>query len=175
MSKRQLLFVTYLDDNAHEGFAYALDLAKALSEDMVLLLVPKKESFSDKFEQLMTGASFAEEGEHETAREIMKSGIEGAFDPAKITEMVIEASKAGVHLSREIGSRDVVACIRSFLKNHTGIDKVVLSPAITESEILTTRDLTRLVRSASRPVITMTRQALSAAKTRESAQKRMTA
>ncbi len=173
MGKRQLLFVTYLDDNAHEGFAYALDLAKALSEDMVLFLVPKKGSFSERFERIMSSASFAEEGKHETAREIIKSGTEGALDPAKITEMVIEASKAGVHLSREIGGRDVVAGIRSFLKNHSGIDKVVLSPAITEGEILTTRDLTRLVRSASRPVITMTRQALS--KTRESAPKRMTA
>lgn len=176
MSKRQLLFVTYLDDNIQEGFAYALDLAKALQEDMVLLLIPKKESFSDRFEQMMASASFAEEGEHESAREIMMSGLGGVFDPKKLTEMVIEASKAGVHLSSEKGEEeDVVAGIRSSLKRHAGIDKVVLSPSITESEMLTTRDLTRLVRTASRPIVTMTRQSITATHTRESAHKRMIA
>jgi hypothetical protein len=40
----------------------------------------------------------------------------------------------------------------------------VLSPAVTESEMLTTRDLNRLVRTASRPIVTMTRQSVQAAR-----------
>ena len=45
----------------------------------------------------------------------------------------------------------------------SGIDKVVLSPVMTESGIVTSKDLNRLVRTASRPIVTMTRQACAVA------------
>jgi hypothetical protein len=67
-----------------------------------------------------------------------------------------------VQLTAEKSDKDVVSGIRAYLKDHTGIDKVVLSPAVTESEVLTTKELSRLVRSASRPVVTMTRQSVKA-------------
>jgi hypothetical protein len=47
------------------------------------------------------------------------------------------------------------------VKQHTRVNKVVLSPTVTESEILSTRDLSLLVRTASRPIVTMTRRAVS--------------
>ena len=59
---------------------------------------------------------------------------------------------------------DLISGIRSFLKGNQSIDKVVLSPGVTESEALTTKDLNRLVRSASRPIVTMTRQSVRAAR-----------
>ena len=40
-------------------------------EDITLLLVRKKSNLMDKFENLMTAVTFAEAGEHDTAREIM--------------------------------------------------------------------------------------------------------
>jgi ribosomal protein L31E len=58
---------------------------------------------------------------------------------------------------------DAISGIRKFLKEHTGIDKVVLSPAITEAGNVTSKDLNRLVRTASRPIVTMTRQACAVA------------
>jgi len=78
--------------------------------------------------------------------------------------MVLQSSKAGVHLEVHDTDKDVLPGIRSFLKGQIGIDKVVLSPAVTESEMLTTRDLNRLVRTASRPIVTMTRQSVQAAR-----------
>jgi hypothetical protein len=54
--------------------------------------------------------------------------------------------------------------IQVYLRQNAGIDKVVLSPSVTESEILTTRDLNRLLRTASRPIVTMTRQSVQALK-----------
>jgi hypothetical protein len=165
MNKRLLLFVTYQDEHLDEGFSYAIELAKAMFEDIVLLLVQKRDTLSEKFNDLMAGVAFAEAGEHETALRI----VSGDRDlPEKIngmiTEMVLASSKAGVHLEVQSTEKDVVAGIRSFVKANSGIDKVVLSPAVTESEILTTRELNRLVRTASRPIVTMTRQSVRAAK-----------
>jgi hypothetical protein len=164
MITRQLLFVTYQGENMDEGFSYAIELAKAMTEDIVLLLVRKRDVLAKRFEDLMAGVAFAEAGEHETAREMLSgsAGDTGAEYPGKLTDLVIKAGKAGVQLTAEKSDKDVVSGIRAYLKDHTGIDKVVLSPAVTESEVLTTKELSRLVRSASRPVVTMTRQSVKA-------------
>jgi len=166
MNKRQLLFVTYQDEHLDEGLSYAIELAKAMNEDIVLLLVQKKDSIAEKFENLMAGVAFAEEGEHETARLIIAGEQRElpAVINSKITELVVASSKAGVYLAVRNTDKDVVSGVRSFLKSNTAIDKVVLSPAVTESELLTTRDLNRLVRTASRPIVTMTRQSVKAVK-----------
>ena len=74
MGKRQLLFVTYGDENLEEGVSYAIELAKAMYEDITLLLVKKQSNLMDKLGNLMTAVSFAEADEHETAREIMAGG-----------------------------------------------------------------------------------------------------
>jgi len=111
----------------------------------------------------MAGAAFAEAGEHETAREIACPETTAPIDySGKITELVVKASKAGVHLSSESTEQDVIAGVRSYVKHHSEVDKVVLSPIVTESEVLTSRDLNRLVRTASRPIVTMTRQSAKA-------------
>jgi hypothetical protein len=166
MNKRQLLFVTYQDEHVDEGISYTIELAKAMIEDVVVLLVRKKDSLKEQFEDIMAGVSFAEEGEHETARRIAsgKDRVLPAGMDRKITEMVVASSKAGVHLDVQNTDKDVVSGIRSYLKINATIDKVVLSPAVTESEMLTTRDLNRLVRTASRPIVTMTRQSVQAAR-----------
>ena len=166
MQKRQLLFVTYLDEHIDEGISYAIELAKAMIEDIVLLLVHKKELLKDRFSDLMAGASFAEEGDHETAVALSEGRDRDlpALIDGKITEMVVASSKAGVHLEVQSSDKDVLGGIRSYLKGNTVVDKVVLSPAVTESEALTTKDLNRLVRTASRPIVTMTKQSLRAMK-----------
>ncbi len=165
MNKQQLLFVTYQDEHLDEGISYAIELAKAMIEDIVVLLVRKKDALRERFEDLMAGVSFAEEGEHDTARKLLQGEerILPALD-GKISEMIVASSKAGVHMEVQNTDKDVVAGIRSYLKGNTAIDKVVLSPAVTEGEVLTTRELNRLVRTASRPIVTMTRQSVQAAR-----------
>lgn len=163
MSKRQLLFVTYNDENMDEGLSYAIELAKAMNEDIVLLLARPRDSITKKFDDLMVGVAFAEAGERETACEIISDKAADASGySGKISELVVMASKSGVHLNVELSvkEKDIVGGIRAFLRTHADIDKVVLSPAVTESEVLTTKELSRLVRSASRPIVTMTRQSV---------------
>jgi len=166
MNKRQLLFVTYNDEHLYEGLSYTIELAKAMAEDIVLLTVRKKDPLARTFEDLMAGVAFAEAGEHETARELTKPGNGSAKAKlnGRFTEMVLKASREGVHLSAESTEKDILAGVRSFVKRNEAVDKVVLSPSVTESEALTSRDLNRLVRSASRPVVTMTRQSVRAAR-----------
>ena len=161
MGKRQLLFVTYRDENLEEGVSYAIELAKAMYEDITLLLVRKKSNLMDKLGNLMTAVSFAEADEHETAREIMQDGSEGAEGRYEkvLAGLVEKCLKEGILVSVQDTDLDVVSGIRAFLKSHAGIDKVVLSPAVTGGDAVSSKDLNRLVRTASRPIVTMTRQA----------------
>ena len=201
MGKRQLLFVTYRDENIEEGGMYAIELAKAMYEDITLLLVEKKASLISKLGNMMTAASFAEAGEQETAREIFSQGAvrekhpvdrvsnlmtavafaeAGDHDSArryeaestedlrrsfeeKLAHLTALCRKEGIAVKVEDSKQEVVAGVKSFLRNHSGIDKVVLSPAVTSDNNISAKDLNRLVRTASRPIVTMTRQACCAA------------
>ena len=165
MGKRKLLFVTYRDEDVEEGVSYAVELAKAMYEDITFLLVQKKSNLLDKFGDLMTAASFAEADDHDTARRIMSGDSQESRErlKKKLVALTEKCSREGIGVSVEDTDLDVVSGIRSFLKNHTGIDKVVLSPVVTEAGHVTDKDLNRLVRSASRPIVTMTRQACAVA------------
>ncbi len=161
MGKRQLLFVTYRDENLEEGVSYAIELAKAMYEDITFLLVQKKANLMDKLGDLMTAVSFAEADEPETARQIM---ADGSADADKrygqvMAGLVEKCHREGIHAKIEETGQDPVSGIRSFLKNNAGIDKVVLSPAVTGNGNVSAKDLNRLVRTASRPIVTMTKQA----------------
>ena len=115
MGKRQLLFVTYGDENIDEGVSYAIELAKAMFEDITLLLVQKKGNLMDKLGNLMTAVSFAEADEHETARQIMAGGSEDSrrrFD-ALLAGLVEKCRKEGIAVSVQNTDLDAVAGIRS--------------------------------------------------------------
>jgi len=79
MGKRQLLFVTYGGESLEEGVSYAIELAKAMYEDITLLLVKKPSNLLDKLGNLMTAVSFAEADEHVTALEIRFAGKAGCL------------------------------------------------------------------------------------------------
>ncbi len=161
MGKRQLLFVTYRDENLEEGVSYAVELAKAMYEDITLLLVQKKSNLMEKLENLMTAVSFAEADEHDAARQIMTGGSQAGGEryERKLSSIVEKCMKEGIQVKVHTSDMDAVSGIRTFLKEHAGIDKVVLSPVLTEAGNVTAKDLNRLVRTASRPIVTMTRQA----------------
>ena len=163
MGKRQLLFVTYRDENLEEGVSYAIELAKAMYEDITLLFVQKQSSLMDKLENMMTAVSFAEADEHDTAQQIMASQVVKEVYEKEVDIVVKKCLQEGIQVNVHATSLDAISGIRKFLKEHAGIDKVVLSPAITEAGNVTSKDLNRLVRTASRPIVTMTRQACAVA------------
>ena len=165
MGRRQLLFVTYHDENIEEGVSYAVELAKAMYEDITLLLVQKKRNLIEKLENLMTAVSFAEADERDMARQMMAGGPQDKHKnhERKITEVVNKCHREGIQVNVHTTDLDAISGIRTFLKEHTGIDKVVLSPAVTGNGNVSAKDLNRLVRTASRPIVTMTRQACTVA------------
>jgi hypothetical protein len=165
MGKRQLLFVTYRDENLEEGVSYAIELAKAMYEDITLLFVEKESGLMARFENLMTAVTFAEAGEHDTARQIMAEGSPNSRNvyEKELDAIVRRCLNEGIQANVHSTGLDAISGIRKFIKEHAGIDKVVLSPAITEAGNVTSKDLSRLVRTASRPIVTMTRQACAVA------------
>ncbi len=160
MNKRQLLFVTHRDDNLTEGVAYAIELAKAMDEDIILLFVQKRSNLNSKLENLMTAVTFAEAGEHDTARQVATEDSRCADEVCdnEVNDIVKKCHQEGIHVSVHTSALDAIAGIRFILKEYWGIDKVVLSPAITAAGNLSAKEMSRLVRTASRPIVTMTRQ-----------------
>lgn len=80
--KEKLLFVTKGGENCDEGFSYVLDLAKTLNAGVaVLMIYPSR--MMNTFEDVMSAVAFAEEGEFETAREILR---EDEYTPKEVIE-----------------------------------------------------------------------------------------
>ena len=75
MGKRQLLSITYRDKNLEEGVLYAIAVAKAIYEDIKLLLVQNNMNITDRTRNLLTAVSFTDADECDTAREIMAGGV----------------------------------------------------------------------------------------------------
>jgi hypothetical protein len=165
MEKRKLLFVTHRDDNLAEGVSYAIELAKAMDEDIMLLFVQKRPSLIGKLENLMTAVTFAEAGEHNMARQIAAENSRGVDElyNKELDAVDKKCLREGIHLRVYTSPLDTISGIKKFLKEHWAIDKVVLSPTITAAGNITSKDLSQLVRNVSRPVVTMTRQACAVA------------
>lgn len=160
MRKKQLLFVTYHDENFDEGLSYALDLAKMMNDGIAVLMIYKRKVM-EKFDDMMTIVTFAEADEHKTARELIKEYYEGNnedFDK-KLAFLEERCRKSGVTVDVSTAATDVVSSVRNFLKQQSGIDMVLLSPSVTNNGNISAKDLNKLVKSSSRPIITMAKNA----------------
>lgn len=156
MRKKQLLFVAYYDENFGEVLPYALNLAKMLNEGITILLMYKKR-IAERFESLMTAITFAEAGEDKMARNLMKEKI--AKDK-KIVSLLEKFTQKDVNIDVCAEKADVISAIRDFLRRRVAVDMVLLSPSVTDSGNIKSRELDRLVKTTSRPIVTIARQAL---------------
>ncbi len=157
---KQILFVTYQNEDFDEGLSYAVDLAKTMNKDLTILMVHKR-SFLKRFEDVMTAVTFAEAGEHETAREILSGKIESE-SIEKINMLTEKFQSAGVITRVYIAALDAVSAIKDFLKQKNSVDIVLLSPSVTDNGNISSGELQRLVRTASKPIVTMSRQVYAA-------------
>lgn len=154
--KRMLLFVAYINDDFAAGLTYAAELARLMEKGIAMLAIDNS-SFMDKFEKIMTAATFAEANEHDTALEMLS----GENEPE--LEVKIEASKKicgeiGIPFSIHRSQLNILKAINEFMDQKKGVDMVLLGPSITENGNITSSELKRLVKSASKPVVTMARQ-----------------
>lgn len=159
---REILFVTLPDKGFTEGFSYVLDLAKILSKDIHVLVVRKTQKVSEYFENIMAAINFAKAGGHDTARrsargkDILQKGND------QVKAIVEELKEADVSVNVETTQGDVVSAVKDCLKNGSRVDMVILSPDLTGNGIISPSELHRLVRTASRPIVTMARNHASA-------------
>lgn len=156
--KQNLLFMTYQDDDFDEGLSYALELAKMMDRGVAILLVNKKK-LSKKFEDLMSAVTFAEANEHETAKQMM-SASESEKNGTELQNSLKEkCASSGVSTNVYNALNDISTALNDFLKSNKGIDMVLLSPSITENGNLSSRELNQLLKTASRPIVTISRHA----------------
>jgi hypothetical protein len=154
--KRNLLFVTTQEEDCEAGLAYALDLAKMMDKGISILLV-RKDRLMGKFEETMSAIAFAEENEHGTSREILAAAARrGRADLPGLLEERCSASGMAVRVVTTI--KDTVTGLREYLKQDGNVELVLLSPSITEERNLSPGEFKKLIRSASRPIVTMARQ-----------------
>ncbi len=156
MKERQLLFVTYHDENLEEGLSYALDLAKTMNDGIEILLIYKRKVF-EKFEDMMTAVTFAEADMHKTAREMITDDYKKKNEDyeEKVNLLIEKCRKSGIAANISTAATDTVSAVKNILRQNTRIDMVLLSPSITNDGNVTSKVLNKLVKTASRPVVTM--------------------
>ncbi|MEW6002363.1 MAG: hypothetical protein AB1638_06935 [Nitrospirota bacterium] len=155
MRKKQLLFVTYNDEDFGEGLPYALYLAKMLNKSMNILLIYRKK-IAERFENLMTAVTFAEASEHKTARQILTGHKIG---DERITPLLKNCEKEGVDVDVFAETYDAISSIKTFLRQKPSVDMVLLNSNIINHGSLNTKELNRLVHITSMPVVTITKEA----------------
>ncbi len=160
MGKKQLLFVTYHDENFEAGLSYAVDLARTMDEDISILMVYRRDVM-EKFEDYMTAVTFAEDGELKTARELISEDLKKKKESyeEKIGLLMERCRKSRIAADVSASASDVVSAIRNLLRQNTKVDMVLLSPSITHDGNITAKELNRLVKTASRPIVTMAKNA----------------
>ncbi|HYQ47578.1 MAG TPA: hypothetical protein VEP69_00805 [Thermodesulfovibrionales bacterium] len=151
--KRNLLFVTYRDGEIDDGLDYALDLAKMTDKGMAVLLVNNRK-LSHKLENIMSAVAFAEENEPAMARELVQESKEQGVQ----TAIEAKCKTSGIAAAVYTAVQDAATSLKEFLKQNNSIDMVLLSPDITENGNISSRELSKLVKTASRPIVTMAKQ-----------------
>jgi hypothetical protein len=153
---RNLLFVTSQEEDFEAGLTYALDLAKMMDKGIAILVV-KRRKILGKLDQVMSAIAFAEENEHKAAREF----LERAHRPSEgdLPRLLQEKCRAAGMAARvETSSKDTVSALGEYLRGDRNVELVLLSPSITEEKNFSSVNFKKLIRSISRPIVTMVRQ-----------------
>jgi L-lactate utilization protein LutB len=156
MKMRELLFVTYHDESFEEGLSYAIDLAKVMNDAISLLMIYQRKVM-EKAGDVTTVVSFAETDEVKTSREMIKEDYERKKKSyeERLKQLMEKCREAGVPVDISTAATDAVSAVKNLLRQNTSIDMVLLSPNITKDKHISARELNRLVKTASRPIVTM--------------------
>lgn len=153
---RNLLFVTTQDGSGDDGLPYVLNLARITQKGISVLLLCKS-GLSERFGDWMTAVTFAEANEHETAREAVKRSARDGVPGKKMVDIRERCTESGIAASIYTSSDDISSALKNLLRRDRSIDLVLLSPNITFNGRLRTRDLKKLLRAVSMPIVTLTR------------------
>lgn len=157
--KRNLLFVTYQNENFDEGLTYAIDLSKTLGKGLAVLLLEEKKGMVARLSDIMAASAFAEACEPTVAIEMANEGRPTVRETQeRTTRIVRKCQMSGVEVTVKTTALDILAAIKDALKQASDIDMVVLGPTVTQDKQVTAKELNRLVKFATKPVVTIARQ-----------------
>lgn len=152
--KKRLLFATFSDARVDQGFSYAMELAKTMDKDLSILLL--KNNGISAFDKLMSAITFAEAGEHETAREFLSKADEGKVK-GKLGEISEKCKTAGITLSVYSSSKEILPAIGDYMRERNGIEMILLAPNITG--YVSERKLKKLLDLSAKPVVKISQPA----------------
>ncbi len=155
--KEKLLYVTKGGGSGvDEGFPYVVGLAKTLNAAIAVLMVHEKKT-AQTYEDLMAAVAFAEAGDHETARRLMEREQREMTDAEanRVSALKERCGEASVEMTYGTTEGTLTDAISGFLKAKPSIEMVLISPGFSSSEGL--RELKRLLKKISRPVVTIAR------------------
>jgi len=158
MRTKQLLFVTYQNRQSEEGLAYAIGLAKTLGKGLSVLMVRDGKGIMGSFSDAMAAAAFAEAGEHETAREMVREPDQAQID-MRVEYIKEKCNSSGISAEVRPTNQDAASAIKGTLKAENGIDMILLGPNVTENENFTAKKLGRMIKSATMPIVTIASKA----------------
>lgn len=160
MKEKQLLFVAYHDEDFNEGLTYAVDLAKARSNSIFVLIVYRPHFDEKPEEGIMKIRTAASAGPDEGTAGKPVTGNSRRDDLEKKLLLIRDiCRKGGVSVDVGTAVTAVIPAIKRRLSESTGIDMVLLGPGITNDGSINSKTLGRLVKTASRPIVTMAKQA----------------
>lgn len=156
--KERLLFVTKGGESCDDGFSYVLELAKTLDAGVSVLVLYGKRVM-DTFEDVMGAVAFAEAGEFNSVRELMDKQVRELkeVEVKKIKEMAETCKENSVDFSYQTEVGDTVNAIKDTLKSKPGIEMVLLSPSLSVNKKAI--DLKKLIKTITRPIVTINRPA----------------
>lgn len=159
MRRRSLLFVTYHNARFDDGLSYALHLAKTLDKDLSVLLVQEKKGVMVRLSDMIAASAFAEAHEPDAAIEIMNEGVVSQKDiEDKKAQIMGKCRTEGVGAVVKATEMELVQAVRESVKGPADVEMVLLGPTVTADGGVSAKQLDRLVKTATRPVITIARQ-----------------
>lgn len=163
MKEKQLLFVTYHYEDFNWGLSYAVDLAKTMGSSIGILIIYKREVPRHK-DHPMNAATSGGSGDNDRAMQLIIEDCrqKGEDFEEKLSLVKDACRNAGVSVAVSAASADVISAIKDILRRNTAIEMVLLGPGITNDGSINSRTLNMLVKTASRPIVTMAKQAGSA-------------
>lgn len=140
---------------ADEGLDYVLQLADTMQSGIAIVAVSKK-PLSALYEDLMSSITFAEEGQRDTALELLEGDVP-TDDSAAVTTLRAKCLQHNITPTIQRMTGDPLRAVEAFVKTHSSIEMIFLSPSLSERKDIKRILKQQLLKRIDKPVVTIRR------------------